>query len=66
MQPVECPGREPREGIPEKDGGIGAIEIEWPADLLEKHRLTGGADREMNLPPGSEEHFEEPDGVGRP
>ena len=63
MEPVEGSGREPLEGRAEKDGRIGPLEVETPTDLLEKHRLTGTADREMDLPSGGKEDLEEPHGV---
>ena len=64
MEPIEGPGREPLEGRTEKDGRIGPLEVERPTDLLEKHRLAGRADGEMDLPTGGEEDLEEPHGVG--
>jgi hypothetical protein len=64
MEPVEGSGRKPLEGRAEKDGRIGPLEVERPADLLEKHRLAGRADGEMDLPTGGEENLEKPHGVG--
>ena len=64
MEPIEGPGREPREGIAEEDGRIGPLEVEMPPDLLEEHRLSSRTDREMHVPAGGEEHLKEPHRIG--